>query len=74
MLPALKTINYRGGVIRFRIPSDWLEEYEDAGGATFHKPGEETGTLRVNVITGEGPPEKLLSADTLGEVFASTYL
>jgi hypothetical protein len=71
MLPKLKTINYRGGVIRFRIPSDWLEEYEDAGGGTFYKPGEETGTLRVNVTTGEGPPEKLLTVDNLAELTAS---
>jgi hypothetical protein len=71
MLPALKTINYRGGVIRFRIPSDWLEEYEDAGGGTFYKPGVETGTLRVNVITGEGPPEKLRTVDDLAGLLTS---
>ena len=71
MLPKIKTINYRGGVIRFRIPSDWVEEYEDAGGGTFYKPGEEAGTLRVNVITGEGPPEKLLTVDNLAELTAS---
>jgi hypothetical protein len=43
----LKTINYRGGVVRFRIPADWTEEYEDVGGGTFYKPGKNTGTLRL---------------------------
>ena len=46
----LKTINYRGGIIRFQIPNDWVEEYEDVGGGTFYKPGDDTGTLRVNVM------------------------
>src|SRR4051794_21807265 len=27
----LKTINYRGGVVRFRIPADWAEEYGQDG-------------------------------------------
>jgi hypothetical protein len=67
----LKTVNYRGGVVCFRNPSDWLEEYEDAGGGTFYKPGRETGTLRVNVTTGEGPPEKLLTVDNLAELLMS---
>ncbi|HMI53316.1 MAG TPA: hypothetical protein VK525_17510 [Candidatus Saccharimonadales bacterium] len=40
--PTLKTINYRGGVVRFRIPADWVEEYEEAGGGTFYKPGDNT--------------------------------
>jgi hypothetical protein len=71
MLATFKTINYRGGVVRFRIPSDWLEEYEDAGGGTFYKPGEKTGTLRVNVTTGEGTPEKLLTVDNLAELLTS---
>jgi hypothetical protein len=67
----LKTVNYRGGVVCLGIPSDWLEEYEDAGGGTFYKPGRETGTLRVNVTTGEGPPEKLLTVDNLAELLMS---
>jgi hypothetical protein len=71
MAPKLKTINYRGGVVRFRILSDWLEEYEDEGGGAFCKPGEESGTLRVNVTTGEGPNEKLLTVDDLAELTAS---
>ena len=41
----VKTINYRGGVVRFRVPADWQEEYEDAGGGTFYAPGDDTGTL-----------------------------
>src|ERR1700747_2081414 len=34
----LKTINYRGGIIRFQIPNDWVEEYEDGGGGGLYKP------------------------------------
>src|SRR4051812_19119370 len=49
--PDLKTIVYRGGVVRFRIPADWQEEYEPAGGGTFYAPGDHTGTLRLNVTS-----------------------
>jgi hypothetical protein len=47
----LKTIVYRGGVVRFRIPAGWQEEYEPAGGGMFYAPGEDTGTLRLNITT-----------------------
>ena len=67
----LKTINYRGGILRFRIPSDWVEEYEDGGGGMFYEPGDETGTLRVNVITAEGPPDQPVALDRLFELLSS---
>jgi len=66
-----KTINYRGGVLRFRIPSEWAEEYEDAGGGMFYEPGDDTGTLRVNVTTMEGPQDKNLNVDGLVRQFSS---
>ena len=72
----LKTIVYRGGVVRFRIPADWHEEYEPAGGGTFYAPGDETGTLRLNIATFGAPADKTLSAnDAEGFLapFASKY-
>lgn len=65
---ALKTINYRGGIIQFRIPEHWQEEYEDAGGGTFYAPGDDTGTLRLNVLTAEAPPGQIVSSDTAAQV------
>ena len=59
----LKTIVYRGGVVRFRIPADWQEEYEPDGGGTFYATGDETGTLRLAVTTFGAPPGKALTAD-----------
>jgi hypothetical protein len=59
----LKTIVYRGGVVRFRIPADWQEEYEPAGGGTFYAPGDDTGTFRLNVTTFGAPAGKTLSAE-----------
>lgn len=64
----LKIINYRGGVIRFRIPASWAEEYEDAGGGTFYGPGDDTGTLRLNILTMEAPTKKAVNADTAANV------
>ena len=69
--PTLKTIEYRGGVVRFRIPTDWVEEYEDAGGGTFYKPGDNTGTLRLEVLGGTTPPGKVATAAYLAELLAS---
>jgi hypothetical protein len=46
-----KEIIYRGGVVRFFIPKHWSEEYEEDGGGIFYEPGDETGTLRLNVLS-----------------------
>jgi hypothetical protein len=35
-----KTIVYRGGIVRFRIPAHWIEEYEHEGGGTFYEEGQ----------------------------------
>ena len=50
-----KTISYRGGVLTFRIPSNWREEYEPEGGGTFYDDTPDSGTLRLNVITAKAP-------------------
>lgn len=72
----MKTINYRGGIVRFRIPANWEEEYEKAGGGTFYRAGEDTGTLRLNVLTFQAPADQQVdtstAADTL-ETFARKY-
>jgi hypothetical protein len=46
----MKTIRYRGGVVTFRIPAHWEEEYEEEGGGTFYDEDADTGTLRLNTI------------------------
>ena len=66
-----KTIVYRGGLVRFRIPAHWIEEYEPEGGGTFYEEGLDTGTLRLNVLTFESKqPDHVQSASE----FLSTYL
>ena len=47
----MKLINYRGGIITFRIPDSWEEEYEEAGGGTFYNDVEDSGILRLNILT-----------------------
>jgi len=47
----LKTVNYRGGIVRFSIPSNWLEEYEPEGGGTFYESRPNSGTLRLSVLS-----------------------
>lgn len=47
----MKLINYRGGIVQFRIPDSWVEEYEEAGGGTFYDDAEDSGILRLNILT-----------------------
>lgn len=46
----LKEINYRGGALSFRIPSDWIDEYGDKSGGTFYENAPDAGTLRLSVL------------------------
>lgn len=57
--PIMKTISYRGGVITFRIPTAWKEEYKEQGGGTFYDEQPESGTLRLNIISFKAPEGKL---------------
>lgn len=55
MAEPLKEINLKGGVIRFKIPSNWKEEYSEKGKGAFYEDAPDTGTLRVDVLTMEAP-------------------
>ncbi len=50
----MKTINYRGGIVKFRIPCHWKEEYSDVEGGTFFDASSQS-TLRLKVITALAP-------------------
>jgi hypothetical protein len=47
----LKIIRYRGGVVTFRIPSHWREDYTPDGGADFYEDAPDSPTFRLAVIT-----------------------
>ena len=51
----MKEIAYRGGVVKFFIPKNWIEKYEPDGGGMFYEDAPNTGTLRLNVITAKSP-------------------
>ena len=71
MVP-LKTIEYRGGIARFQIPESWVEEYEPRGGGTFYEPGDDTGTLRINVLDFERKAKDANSNPTAFGILALT--
>lgn len=56
--PKMKPIVYRGGIITFRVPATWKEEYESEGGGTFYDDRPDSGTLRLNVLTFKAPEGK----------------
>ena len=68
MTMSSKPVIYRGGLVSFNIPSRWREEYELQGGGTFYEVGEDTGTLRLNVLTFE-KKENLSIEDVAREFF-----
>lgn len=53
----MKTINYRDGVVEFRIPASWKEEYSDVDGGIFFDDRPDSGTLRLKLITVTTPSE-----------------
>jgi len=66
----MKSINYRGGIARFNLPSSWVEEYDDEGGGTFYEDKPDSGTLRLNVMNIEKPPGQVRPTDTVDNVLA----
>lgn len=65
----MKPITYRGGVVTFRVPSHWTEEYDDVEGGTFYDEHSQS-TLRLKVITASAPKELTSNSpvDTLRSV------
>lgn len=57
MSESLKEINFNDGVIKFKIPSNWKEEYGKDGKGAFYEDAPDTGTLRLQVITMEAPSD-----------------
>ena len=55
MPTAMKSVVYRGGVVTFRIPAHWREEFSDVDGGTFYEDRRGSGTLRLKIITMTTP-------------------
>jgi hypothetical protein len=51
----MKRLEYRGGLVRFELPSHWVEEYEPEGGGTFYDNTIEAVMLRLNVLSFQAP-------------------
>lgn len=62
----MRTIVYRGGVVTFRIPAHWREEYSDIDGGMFYANRPGSGTLRLTILTLKAPKE--LRSDSAIEV------
>lgn len=67
----MKSIEYRGGVVTFRIPADWVEEYGDRGGGTFYRNVPDAGTLRLHVTTMAN--DNLVTPEFVYDEVASTW-
>lgn len=63
----LKEISYRGGLVTFRVPAHWQEEYGQDGGGSFYEDVPNSPTFRLEVITAQ-------SASTIGSAHAAKAL
>jgi len=59
----VKRVRYRGGILEFQVPDDWVEEPAE-GGAAYYSDQPGTGTLRLRTITAQ-PPEPVESRHVL---------
>ena len=68
----MKQVAFRGGLIKFEVPNDWVEEYESDGGGIFYRDdgSDDTGTLRLSVITASAPD--MLPKDEDMEILKTT--
>jgi hypothetical protein len=67
--PPFKTIAYRGGLVTFRVPAHWKEEYEPEGGGTFYDDAPDSATFRLQTITLKAPSP--LTAESAPDVLSS---
>ena len=74
MISPSKLIVYRGGIVSFRLPVHWTEEYEPEGGGTFYDAARpDSGTLRLNVLSLK-PPDGVNAEQATEQVFpAGTF-
>lgn len=62
----MKVISYDGGVVSFRLPDNWIEEYYPEEDAVFYKNDDnKSGTLRLNVLSIEPDTDKIIENITL---------
>jgi len=64
----MKTVNYRGILVRFQIPALWTEEHDPKGGGFFYDPADHSVTLQLNVLTATSPKD--LNSTDPAAVFA----
>lgn len=51
----MKTVSYGEGVVTFDLPSDWCEDVDPLGSARYYADGEDTGTMRLNILPFDHP-------------------
>ncbi|PXV65079.1 hypothetical protein CLV62_10877 [Dysgonomonas alginatilytica] len=49
----MKLIKYNDGIVSFKLPANWKEEYYDDGNAAFYREDSDSGTLRLSVLSTE---------------------
>lgn len=50
----MQTVDFRNGLLRFKLPKRWTAEYLEDGGAMFREP-EARGVLLLNVVDFDAP-------------------
>jgi hypothetical protein len=64
----MKTVTYEGDLVSFEIPSHWREDYDPAGSARYYEEGDDSGTMRLNILTFERKDNQTVE-ETAHEIF-----
>jgi hypothetical protein len=64
----MKTVNYQRGLVSFDIPAHWREDTDPAGSARFYDDSDDTGTMRLNVLSFGRKTSQTIE-DTARDVF-----
>ena len=59
---ATRLVTHERGLLSFEIPDTWLEETERDGRRIYFYPSEESGTLRVHVLTFQAPNGQMMKS------------
>jgi len=57
----MKEIVYRGGLVRFKIPESWIDEYGEDSGGIFYEDTPNSGTLRLDIISAKSSTDFALN-------------
>ena len=61
----MQTVTYRGGVVTFEIPDNWIEDTDDDEAGLFFEDSDDAGLMRLYITTASNPNADTVTAEML---------